>query len=522
VLKCKIVSVYAVIAGVFLFTAANAFADPCSDLLKLNFSHAAISAAELIAGGRFTPPGMKSMNELPPFCRVAASLRPSDDSDIRVEVWMPQTGWNGRLEGTGNGGFAGHLVYGALASGIRLGYAVANTDMGMSVPDGSDASIFVNRPERWIDWGSRSTHEMTLFAKALVKAYYGRLADRSYFVGCSTGGEQALAEAQKFPADYDGIVAGAAANNRTGVHLSILWNFAAMQRTADSYISPAQLSTLNKAVLKACGGTRALDAGFLDNPEHCTFNPEALRCSGSNSENCLTEAQLATVRSLYSGPVNPRTREALYPGLAAGSEYAWNKIDPQPLTAQEAPYAPIFKWVFGPQWNWRSFDFDRQVKTYQNMLGDDVNATSPNLDEFRRLGHKLLVYHGWADWLVPPGEAVAYYNSVIEQYRHEDTHRNESHEDVGSFYRLFMVPGMEHCSGGPGPDSFDSLSAVVAWVEHDAAPDGIVATKYGPDGNVRFQRPLCPYPEVAEHRDGGDEKAVSGYSCMSPQPTMGK
>jgi feruloyl esterase len=508
-------SIFNAMGCALLSFAVSAPAEPCADIADLKYPNAVISVAEAFRGGAFTPEGQKSIEDLPEFCRVAAVLRPSSDSDIRVEVWMPRANWNGRLEGTGNGGFAGSIVYKSLADGVRHGYAVVNTDMGMSVPSGSDPSIFANRPERWTDWGWRSTHEMTLLAKLVVKAYYGRDANKSYFEGCSTGGEQGLAEAQRFPEDYDGIVAGAVANNRTGVHLSILWNFAALQRTPDAYIPQSKLSALQNAVLAACGGDRALRQGFLDDLQTCRFDPATLLCAGADGDNCLTGPQVETARSLYAGPTNPRTHEILYSGMAAGSEYAWDKVDPDPAPGNQPPFAPIFKWVLGPRWDWRVFDWDRQASQYEAALKDHVNATNPNLDGLRRSGHKLLVYHGWADWLVVPGEAIRYYDAVAARYNGSDNGNRRSKASMGEFYRLFMVPGIEHCAGGAGPDDIDPLSAMVDWVEHGIVPASLVATKRGPNGEIVMQRPVCPYPQVAAYTGVGSEADASSYSCAT-------
>ena len=312
------------------------------------------------------------------------------------------------LQGTGNGGFAGNISYGALAEGLRRGYAVANTDMGMATPPGATASIFINRPERWIDWGYRATHEMTLVAKQIVRAYYARDARHSYFIGCSTGGEQALMESQRYPDDYDGIVGGAAANNRTGVHVSILWNFAVNERTPASYLPADARSLLSHAVVNACDALDGVKDGMIADPTKCHFDPASLQCKQPDQENCLTAAQVETVKEIYAGPVNPRTGESLYPGLPRGSEFGWDGLDPTPGPAAIPPFAPIFQWVFGPDWDWRQFDFDHQDTVFTQKLAGMVNATSPDIDTFRAHGHKLLIYHGWSDWLVAPGESINY------------------------------------------------------------------------------------------------------------------
>ena len=466
--------------------------------------HTSITKADVVNAGTFTPPTGKPLPDLPAFCRVTAVVKPSADSDILVEIWMPQSDWNQRLEGTGNGGFAGKISYGALAEGLRRGYAVANTDMGMATPAGDTAAIFFNRPERWVDWGYRATHEMTLVAKQVVRAYYQRDATRAYFVGCSTGGEQALMESQRYPDDYDGIVGGAPAQNRTGVHVSILWNFAANERTPASYLPAAARLLLSQAVINACDTLDGVKDGVITDPGKCHFDPASLQCKSDSQQNCLTASQVETVKQIYAGPVNPRTGQSLYPGLPTGGEFGWDGLDPGP--GGSPPYVAIFQWVFGPQWNWRQFDFDHEDATYTQKLAAMVNATSPDIDTFRDHGHKLLMYHGWSDWLVAPEESINYWNAV----------RTRSGDSIDQSFRLFMVPGMAHCAGGPGATHFDPLGAVVDWVEHGVAPDKIIASKVplaetGDSANL--QRPLCPYPRVAQYQGTGNTNDASSFVC---------
>jgi feruloyl esterase len=495
-----------VLAGLALFHSAS-FAS-CEGLAALQLPHTTITKAEVVTAGKFVPTTGKPLTDLPPFCRVTATLKPSADSDIRVEVWMPESGWNERFNGTGNGGFAGNISYNALAEGLRKGYAVANTDMGMSTPPGATASIFINRPERWIDWGYRATHEMTLAAKQIVRAYYARDAKHSYFTGCSTGGEQALMESQRYPDDYDGIVGGAAANNRTGVHVSILWNFAVNERTPASYLPAAARSLLSQAVMNACDGLDGVKDGVIADPTKCHFDPASLQCKEPEKQNCLTAAQVQTAKEIYSGPVNPRTGDSLYPGLPRGSEFGWDGLDRTPGPAAIPPFAPIFQWVFGPDWDWRQFDFDHQDSVFTQKLAAMVNATSPDIDTFRAHGHKLLIYHGWADWLVAPGETINYYNAVLARAKDDPT--------IDQSVRLFMVPGMAHCGGGPGATHFDALGTVVNWVEHGVAPDNIIASTLPPADSssaVNTQRPLCPYPRIAQYQGSGSTDDASSFVC---------
>ena len=463
----------------------RAWAGRCEDLAKTKSSGVTIDQAQPVTSGTFVPAYGAPLKDLQPFCRVALTARPSKDSDIKIELWLPETNWNGRLQGTGNGGFAGRISYAPLAAGLKHGYAVVNTDMGMATPPGTDASLFADRPERWKDWGYRATHEMTVVAKQLVKAYYSQPLTHSYFFGCSTGGQQALMEAEKFPEDYDGIVGGAPAQNRTGVHMSILWNFVTLEKDPAAYIPAAKLPMLTRAVLKACGDS----SGIIAEPMKCEFDPALIQCKGADDTTCLTAPQVNAVRKLYDGPRNPRTGQPIYPGLTKGSEFGWDRLGAPPATAPQPPYGPIFQWAFGPTWNWRSFDFDDSTKAFENKLAGTLNALNPSIDTFQKRGGKLLLYHGWADWLVAPGETIRYFETV---------HPKDS-------VRLYMLPGVAHCGGGPGADQFDPLTAVVHWVEEGTPPANLTAVKLV-NGKVSLEQTLCPYPGIAD-----------GTRCLVPK-----
>jgi feruloyl esterase len=482
-----------VCAAAYILPAAGA---SCTDLPNEKLPHTRILTAQQIGGGSFLPPATKEpLSGLPAFCRVVAALHPVADSDIRVEVWLPVTGWNGRALGTGNGGFAGSISYGALADGLRNGNAVANTDMGMAVPAGRDASLFINRPERWRDWGYRATHEMAVFEAALIRAFYGRPAAHSYFSGCSTGGEQALMEAQRFPADYDGIIAGAPANNRTGVHISILWNYMATQR---AYIPADKLQVLHEAVLKACDLQDGLVDGLIGNPFACKFDPAALLCKAGQTRHCLSSDQVETARRIYAGPIDPATGKQIYPGVPKGSELDWGRFGPPPGTKSEPPYNPIFQWVFGENWDWRTFNLSRSPQQMQQTLGKYVNATDGNLTRFRERGGKLIAYHGLADWLVVPGEALRYRDDML---------RETKGLKADEFYRLYLIPGMAHCGGGVGPNRMEALQPLTQWVEKGIAPGTLAATGV-------LQRPICAYPMMAHYRGTGDPNQPASFTCV--------
>jgi feruloyl esterase len=504
---------FAFLTALLLVNLPARAADSCLNLAKLALPNSTITTAELFPGGSFKPEnGDPILTNLPSFCRVAATMKPTHDSDIKVEVWLPlASAWNGRYVGTGNGGFAGKIGYGSISNLIKTGSAAANTDMGMAVPHGQDQSIFINHPERWADWGYRSTHEMTVLAKQLVRSYYGREANHSYFTGCSTGGEQALMEAQRYPDDYEGIVAGAPAHDRTSLHIGILWDVAATQNSIESWLPPEKITLLSKAVLDACDAQDGVKDGIVSDPERCKFNPAVLECKAGDQPDCLTKAQLTTVNKIYSGPVNPRTGKSIYPGLARGSESGWGRFSPVIKPEVKAPFAPLFQWVFGADWQWRSFDYNHDVDAVNKLLAAPLNATSPDLSTFRAHGHKLIAYHGWSDPLIAPESSILYYNSVVADQK--KAHKQASVDD---FYRLFLLPGVMHCNSGVGPDSFDPQSAIVQWVEQGIAPDQLIVSKPEPETGKTMQRPLCPYPQIAKYNGIGDTNDAKSFHCALP------
>jgi feruloyl esterase len=483
----------------------------CESLAGLSLLQCHITSAKPFNAGTFVAEGTKPLEGLPAFCRVEATLIPTPDSDIKIEVWMPSSGWNGKYEGTGNGGYAGNIYYGALADGVRRGYAVANTDMGTALRLVGDGDGLIGHPERWADWGWRATHEMTVAAKRIVEAYYGHAPKRSYFWGCSTGGEQALMEAQRFPDDYDGIAAGAPANDRTHLHVDILWNFVAGASNPGDYIPEAKLSLLTHAVLNACPAAKATPAdAFLSYPGNCHWNPADLVCKSGDAPDCLTAEQVNTAKKFYGGPRNSVTHEAIYPGEERGSEFGWAGAMPQ---TGWPPYDILFKWVAGPEWNWRDFDFNRDVAAVDARLAPMLNATNPDLSAFKAHGHKLLMYHGWADWLIPPEGSTNYLKSVVDAQAAEGRNSNRE-EETGAFLRLFMVPGMAHCGDGPGLTTLDPLPSLELWVEKGVAPEEMVASRVEKGATV-LTRPVCPYPKIGKYKGTGDTSSAASFTCAN-------
>jgi len=494
----------------------------CASLADRRLPNTTITAAQAVTSGSFTPPGStNAITNLPPFCRVAGVIEPTSDSHILFEVWLPLQNWNGRFAGVGNGGWAGSISFGALAEQIRRDYASASTNTGHEAAPGVNAARFAfEHPEQLIDFAYRSHHETTLNAKALAHALYGKPPDHSYWIGCSSGGYEGLMEAQRFPADFDGIVAGAPANNWTRLMAGDLDATLAVFKDSASNLPPSALGLLYRAVLAACDRTDGVADGVLEDPRRCRFDPSALRCAANQAPGpCLTSAQVEAARRVYGGVKDPMTGAPLYPGLAPGSEPFWPNRDPaNPFPIPIAHY----KWlVFAdPNWDWRTFQFTdpagyQAFRKSESTFAPVLNATDPNLGEFRRRGGKLLQYHGWNDQLIAPQNSIDYYESVISFFGGDRQDRTGTVREVQSFYRLFMAPGMAHCGGGPGPNSFDMQTALEQWVERDIAPDDIVATR-STNGVVDRLRPLCPYPKVATYKGNGDTNDAANFVCRDP------
>lgn len=491
------------------FCSLPALAASCESLTTLRFPDATVTSAVTVDAGKFTMPAGRgaapNFSDLASFCRVALTLTPSKDSDIKVEVWLPALGWNGKFEGTANGAYAGAIGYAALADAVRRGYAAANTDTGHAENSGRFA---LGHPEKTIDFGYRAVHEMSVKAKAVVTAFYGSAPKLSYWNGCSTGGRQALQEAQKYPADYDGIVAGAPANNTTRMTMMQIGVGQATLGNPDSMIAPAKFRAIHEAVLAACDARDGVKDGVLENPMRCTFDPQVLACKGAESDTCLTAPQIVALRRIYAAVRNPKTGEYIFPGLEPGSELGWSMmIGPEPFS-----YANDF-WRYmvmkNPDWDFKTLNFETDL---QKALAEDhgvVDATDANLAPFFARGGKLIQYHGWSDPGIAPENSVNYYNRVVDTLGGTGK--------VGGSYRLFMVPGMAHCRGGEGTDTFDMLGALERWVEQGTAPDRIAASKVGKDGSVERTRPLCPYPQEAVYSGSGSTNEAANFTCKVPK-----
>jgi feruloyl esterase len=498
-------------------TAARSAAGSCSALAGLALPETTITAAEAIAGPSFTPPGEKPIDRLPAFCRIAATSKPA----VRFEVWLPAANWNGKFQGTGNGANAGTISYAAMATALRRGYAVASTDTGhVAGASTRDATWAMGHPELVIDFGYRAMHVTTEHGKAIVRAFYGAPASRSYYVGCSTGGRQGLMEAQRFPDDYDGLVTGAPAANWTrfqaGGHL---WIVTALNKDPESYVPETKLPLIEHAVNAACDAADGVSDGVLDDPRRCHFDAQSLACkAGQDPAGCLTRKQATAVNNIWSGAHNSRG-EAVYPPYMRGAEgqggWASYMVGKGPISGSHWDQASgVFRYMVfeKPDWDFRRFDYDRDVAFTDAKLAQTMNAYDPDLSALRRHGGKLLMYHGWNDPSISPQNTVNYYESAAAKWREQEKRPADAAPD---FVRLFMVPGMLHCQGGPGTDTFDAVGALERWVEHGEAPETIPAS-HRTRGVVDRTRPLCAYPNTAVYTGSGSTDAAANFTCRAP------
>ena len=481
-------------------------ATTCESLMGFSLKNASITMAQTVGAGEFTAPAGRggatnnSYRNLPAFCRVGATLTPAADSEIKIEVWLPVAGWNGKLESVGNGAWAGSIGTADLATALRLGYAATGTDTGHT--GGNPATFTIGHPEKVIDFAYRAVHEMTVAAKALVGAYYGAAPKYSYFNGCSTGGRQAITAVQRYPNDYDGVIAGASAMNVSRLQGNQAWTGQISHQDPAGYIPATKYPALHAAALNACDALDGVKDGVIENPRVCKFDPSVLLCTGGDDMSCLTAPQVEVAKKIYSGVTNSATGKSIFPGLEPGSEMGWNSLSgAQPMALS----VEIYRYLVhkDANWNFATFNADIDIPLAEKTIGPMWDAIDPNLQPFFDHGGKLLMYHGWADPGISPRNSVNYYQSVVDTLGTTKTSKS---------IRLFMVPGMGHCGGGDGTDTFDKIGTLAQWVENGTTPDSILAT-HAKAGVIDKSRPLCPYPQTAQYKGGGSTDDAANFVC---------
>jgi feruloyl esterase len=511
-IKIHIMRLLLMLFAARLAAAASTGSLACPDMAGQSLPHVTIKTAERITAGSLPVPGQQTtIPDLPAFCRIAGTIQPTSDSDIQFEVWLPdETAWNSRYLGAGNGGFAGSINYGGIASALRRGYATASTDTGHGTVVGGgftiDASWANGHPEKLIDYGYRAIHETTITAKTLIKAFYQKKLEHSYFSSCSNGGRQALMEAQRYPEDYDGIVAGSATNNFTAMMFGRIWVGQATLSDPASYIPAKKYPMIHKAALAACDAMDGVEDGVIGEPMQCKVDPGVLECkAGADGAECLTKAQVEAAWKIYTPATNPRTGEVIFPAMERGSELVWGRLagGPKPIELAD----DFFKYVVfeDPGWDFRTLNFDGDVAKAKKKDGGVLSATDADLRPFFARGGKLVQYHGWTDQQVMPENSINYYKSVVAKV---------GQVQVDGSYRLFMAPGMNHCGGGDGPNEFDMLGALEQWREGGKAPEQVIAA-HSVGGVVDRRKPICAYPEVAKYKGVGRVDEAESFVCKA-------
>ena len=517
-----------------MFVAAVLFAWPaaaqqtCENLTALKLPHTSVTSAVI-------PPVVTfQTTPIAAHCAVQAVMHPTSDSSIRFELWMPVSGWNGKYFQVGNGGWAGSIPVNSFAEPLSRGYAVAGTDDGHT---GGGAEWAIGHPEKLKDFGYRALHETRLQSTAIIEAFYGKRTTRNYFFGCSDGGREALMEAQRFADDFDGIIAGAPANNWSHLLTTALWIEQALMNDPASTIPQAKLPLIQKAALEQCDALDGVKDGLIEDPRACHLNVKAITCKGIDAADCLTPPQATALEKIYSGPVNARTGAKIHPGFPPGTEAVTGTWSDWLIPGgRQAPAAFGFANTYwlqavyeGLKTDFRTLNFDSDVAFADEKTAAALNSTNPDLRSFRARGGKLIQYHGWGDAAIPAQDSIDYYEAVQAFLSKYPDGRTLTRIEVADFYRLFLVPGMSHCGGGLGPNVFgngatvagakddperDLITALDQWVEKGTAPDHLIGTgKVIADPTKVLTRPLCAYPKMARYKGSGDVNDASNFSC---------
>ena len=492
-----------IIAALFCCGTATADMQQCKNLVRLTDLNYAIEPGYVVPAKDATPA----------YCHVRGVINRA----IRFDVTLPLEGWNGRFMFSTVGGFAGTI--GDVTSLLASGYAMASTDTGHEISEGN---AFLNQPEALLDFSYRGVHLATQAAKSVVQSYYGNQIDFSYLSGCSNGGRAALMEVTRFPEDYDGVIAGAPLQSFSDF---IPWGISVARAMKANPLTAESFDVLAENSASACDVLDGVADGVINDPRLCTadhLNLDGLACDGSAATNCLTTGQIKTARLIY-GPLKDRSGNIVAPGVKPGAENSgdwafW--ILPSELFGGTSPVDLQPDVLARLMRHYPSFDIDKfdpanDVAQIERELAS-LNADDPDLSEFKANGGKLLVYQGWNDFPLRPQRAINHLHHVGAAVEGQ----------VDDFYRLFMVPGMTHCRGGPGAWQTDYVTPLVAWRENGVAPDRIVGTQTGKDpataylapnsnsqAGVAFSRPQCVYPKLAQYDGSGDMAHANNYVC---------
>jgi feruloyl esterase len=497
-------------------TAAPAACSAAGIQSTLTLPHVTVASAAMVTSGSFTAPGAPPLTGLPPFCAAALAQADAAGNVITIEAWLPVT-WNGRFQGVGGGGYSCGISWPALAAGIKSGYATASTDCGVPSADGLTGQ-WALKPDDTLNWplindfAFAGIHDMSVAGKAVTAGYYAKAPSYSYFNGCSTGGREGLMEAQRYPGDYNGIVSGAPAINWTQFIPSEIWPELVMKESND-YLPTCKEEAFTEAVVKACGDQDGVISPFIADPADCHWNPARL-VGLVTPCGTITALDATVVREIWNGPVSTNGKKLWY-GLEPGTSFSGlaGTVTGGGVTGP-APFPITVSWLGtwlqrNPSWNWQTLthgQFDQLFAQSVSEFSATIATNDPDLSQFNKNGGKILIWHGLADQLIFPQGTVNYYQRVQQAMG--------GAKQAGSFARLFLAPGAQHCASAAGPAPANPLAAVVNWVEHGKAPNSIRATVVDPTtGVVTLSRPLCAYPATARYTGHGSTNDASNFTC---------
>jgi hypothetical protein len=507
-----------------VFAAACAITVParardCGDMTHVALADGKVTGATLVEAGAFQPPqagfgpppgvANRAFAGLPAFCRVQTTLTPTRDSDIKVEIWLPASGWNGRLVGIGNGVWAGSISYSELGAALARGYAAVATDTGHT-GNGLTAEWAVGHPEKLVDFGYRAVHLMTVTAKQTIRDYYGRAAAFSLWNSCSTGGRQGLMAAARYPEDFDAVSSMAPANPMTDLMTQSMWAGYQAKRTPAAGLSPPLLDLVHKAAVARCDALDGVADGLIERPNACRFDPATLGCKPEQTGKCLNPDQVATMRALYGGVTDSKTGKRLLPGWPVGSERQMAVLmmgnEPFPVATD---YFRLLVHAGQPGWDWKKMDYAQEMQAARDYGARILNVAPADLRPFFARGGRLLLSHGWTDGLIPANNSDLFYQGLLKAIPHSAAEKQA---------RLFMVPGMDHCGGGDGATSYDTLGTIDAWVSGGPAPERITATRAASNparapALPPLSRPLCPFPQIATYKGQGSKDDAASFTC---------
>jgi feruloyl esterase len=513
-----VAGLWALLLNTTAFGQAAAPVVSCESLAKLTLPDTTITMAQSLGAGEFKAPERGRPREtvrsadgkpfvgaprtdakpVPAFCRVAATLKPSNDSNIKIEVWLPLSGWNGKFWGEGNGGTAGEISYQGLVDAVQRGYAAASTDTGhdSSKPEETEMHFALGHPEKVIDYGHRAIHLMTVEGKEFVKTFYGVAPKHSYFFGYSLGGYQSITEARRYPEDYDGISSGKPIPSLVLFNAEQLWPAWLISKNPAKFIPESKYVMIHEAVMKQCDALDGVKDGQITEPDKCSFDPQVLLCKGEDGPDCLTAPQVELMKETYQGPVNPRTKKSIFPGPALGGELAqffwFANFEPRQNMLETYKYV-VFQ---DPNWDWKTLDFDKDIDFALQRTSKDM-LTDANLKEFVDRGGKIMMYIPWVD----------YHNGTQVAGYYEDVVKTVGADKARNSVRLFQVP----CIGGASCEAWDKVGTLEKWVESGKAPEQVLQS-YSVDGKTRT-RPVCAYPKVPQYKGTGDTDSAENFVC---------